>query len=315
MGDKPDLLLIKPVPPGAMNALPERYTIHRYWEAADKPAFLDSVAGRIRAAATTAGGAIGRAEMARLPNLALVANWGVGYDSVDAAAAAERGIVVTNTPDVLTETVADTTFMLILATVRRAVFQDRYVREGRWLREGPPPLTDDVWGQPIGIVGLGRIGMAVARRAEGFGMPISYHNRNRRPDVPYTYFGSAADLARHVRILVVITPGGPANVKMIDRTVIDALGPRGYLVNVSRGPNVDEAYLLEALRENRIAGAGLDVFAAEPKVPEGFFALDNVVLSPHQGSATHQTRNKMGDLVVANLVAHFAGEPLPSAVV
>jgi hydroxypyruvate reductase len=305
---KPDLILTAPFYPHSMAQLEAGYTLHKYWEAADKPAFLDQLADRITAIAHTGGG-VDADMMKRLPKLKLVANFGVGYDSVDVKTAAERGIVVTNTPDVLNECVADTAFMLILATVRRACFHDAYVRAGKWL-ERPAPLTDRLWGMPMGILGLGRIGLAIARRAAGFQMPIAYHNRNRRTDVSFPYYATPAELAKNVRILVVVTPGGKGTEKIVGKEVIDALGPDGYLINISRGSTVDELYLLDALREKRLKGAGLDVFVAEPKVPEGYFALDNVVLQPHVGSATHPTRQAMGQLVVDNIAAFFAGKPL-----
>jgi lactate dehydrogenase-like 2-hydroxyacid dehydrogenase len=206
--------------------------------------------------------------------------------------------------------VADTSMALLLATVRRTAFNDRYVRAGKWLAKGAAPLTDKVWGETLGIVGLGRIGKAIAKRAAGFGMKVVYHGRQAQADVPYQYYPNLVEMAAAVKVLLVIIPGGKATEKIIGKEVLDALGPKGYLINVSRGSTVDEAYLLDALQQGRIAGAGLDVFEKEPTVPEAFFTLDNVVLQPHVGSGTFATRQAMGQLVVDNLAAHFAGKAL-----
>jgi hydroxypyruvate reductase len=306
---KPEILQTGPTYAHTMTQLAETFTVHRYWEATDKEALLASIADRVTAVAATGGVRFTAEFMAKLPKVKLIANFGVGYDAIDVHAAAARGIVVTNTPDVLNECVADTAWMLVMATVRRLAFQDRYVREGRWLK-APAPLTARLWGMRLGILGLGRIGLSIVRRAEGFQMKIAYHNRNRRDDVPYTYYASPVELARNVDVLVIVTPGGAATQKIVSKEVIDALGPKGYLVNISRGSTVDELYLLDALEHGRIAGAGLDVFVDEPRVPEGFFKLDNVVLQPHVGSATHPTRQAMGQCLVDNLAAFFAGKPL-----
>ena len=302
---KPDLLMLSPFIPHAMSQFEAGYTIHRYWDAPDRVALIASVRERITAVATSSG--IKGELIRQLPRLKLVASLGVGYDSVDIKTAAERGIIVTNTPDVLTECVADTCWALILATVRRTVFHDQYVRSGKWLA-APAPLTDRLWGSRLGILGLGRIGKAIARRGEAFKMPIAYSGRHQQADVMYEYYPSALELARHCQILVVVTPGGAQTENIISREVIDALGPKGYLINISRGTTVDEAYLVDALSHRRIAGAGLDVFVQEPKVPEALFALDNVVLQPHVGSATVPTRQAMAQLVVDNIAAHFAGK-------
>ena len=310
---KPDLLLTGPLYPHTVAQLDAAYTVHRLWEAAEKDAFLAERADRITAAVSNAGVGFSAAWMTKLPKLKIIANFGVGYESTDVKTALARGIVVTNTPDVLNECVADTAWMLVMATVRRLAFQDRYVRDGRWLK-GNAPLTDRLWGMRIGILGLGRIGMAIVRRAQGFQTPISYHNRSKRDDVPYAYYASPAELARNVQLLIVVTPGGAGTEKIVDRNVIDALGPKGYLVNISRGSTVDELYLLDALQKGRLAGAGLDVFVDEPRIPEAYFKLDNVVLQPHVGSGTHPTRQAMGQCVVDNLAAFFAGTPLISPV-
>jgi lactate dehydrogenase-like 2-hydroxyacid dehydrogenase len=205
------------------------------------------------------------------------------------------------------------TFGLILATVRRIVANDRHVRSKLW-PQASAVLTEKVWGERLGIIGLGRIGMAVARRAEAFGMQIAYHGRHQQPDANYRYYSKASELARNVKILVVAIPGNKARPPVVDREVIDALGAQGYLVNISRGWNIDEPYLVDALANGRLAGAGLDVFAGEPYVPEALFALDNVVLSPHAASGTQATRDALGQCAVDNLAAFFAGRPLLSPI-
>lgn len=306
---KQNLLLMGPLHAPTLEHLQTTYTTHRYDQAADKEAFLADMAPKIAAIATRGDYRLDGGIMEKLPNLKLIASFGAGYDGLDAAAAARLGIAVTNTPDVLSDCVADTTFALILATVRRIVEYDRYVRAGKWLG-GPAPLTDKVWGEKLGILGLGRIGLAIAERAKGFKMDIAYHNRRRRDDVPYRYYESPLELAKNVKILVLMTPGGTGTKEIVDKRVIDALGPEGYLINVSRGTTVDEAYLIEALREKRLAGAGLDAYLDSPRVPEALMRLDNVVLMPHVGSATKYTRDAMGQLVIDNLAAFFAGEPL-----
>jgi lactate dehydrogenase-like 2-hydroxyacid dehydrogenase len=202
----------------------------------------------------------------------------------------------------------------MIALARRIPQTDRYVRDGKWLKSAYPLLTE-LNGKTLGILGLGRIGKEIATRAQAMRMRVVYHGRSRQPDMPYIYYDKLIDMARDVDWLVIIAPGGKATEKIVSRQVLEALGPEGYLVNMARGTLVDEPALVELLQSGRLGGAALDVFEKEPQVPEALFALDNVVLSPHQGSATHQTRNKMGALVVANLDAHFAGEPLPSRVV
>ncbi|HEX4987036.1 MAG TPA: 2-hydroxyacid dehydrogenase [Burkholderiales bacterium] len=306
---KPDLLLICPLFPATMAALDEAYTVHRYYQAPDRDAFVAGLAARITAAATAGHEGMSVALMGRLPKLGIVSCFGVGVDGIDVPAAKTLGIAVTNTPDVLTECVADNALALVLATMRRTVFNDRFVRAGNWLKGGAP-LADKVSGGTMGIIGLGRIGKAIAKRAEAFGMKVAYHGRHEQDDVPYKFYASPVDMAGAVDVLVLACPGGKATEKIVSREVLDALGPKRYLVNVSRGSTVDEPALVDALANGRLAGAGLDVFVAEPKVPEALFRLDNVVLQPHVSSGTHQTRAAMGQLVVDNLAAFFAGKPL-----
>lgn len=310
---KHDLLLIGPLLPPTMAQLESAYTLHRYDLAADKDMLIAMLAPRLRAIATRGDYPLGGELMRRLPGVRLIASSGSGYDAIEIEAARGLGIAVTNSPGPVAESVADTAWALILSTIRRTVFQDKYVRAGKW-PEAPVPLTDKVWGERLGIIGLGRIGKAVARRGEAFRMEIAYHGRNPQSNVPYRYYDDPVALARDVKILVVAIPGRRENQAIIGRAIIDALGPRGYFINVSRGTTVDEPYLVDALLNGRLAGAGLDVFASEPRVPEALFALDNVVLQPHTGSGTHETRAAMGQMVVDNLAAFFASRPLLSPV-
>jgi hydroxypyruvate reductase len=307
-----DVLTAARLWPPMMEALRGAFRVHDRTHQGDPGAFV-AVAPRIRAIAASGESKVPRELIAQLPKLEIVSVFGVGYDGVDVAAARERGIAVTHTPNVLNDEVADLAMALVLAVSRRLIEADRYVRSGAWAN-GPMPLARKVSGARLGIVGLGRIGMAIARRAEAFGMSIAYTSRNARGDVPYPHFASAEALAREVDFLVVITPGGAATRKLIDAKVLAALGKKGYLVNVARGSVVDEQALVQALREGTIAGAGLDVFENEPNVPSELLALDNVVLTPHVGSATWQTRQAMADLAFGNLQAHFAGKPLLSPV-
>ena len=244
----------------------------------------------------------------KLPRLELIANFGVGYDSIDVAAAARRGIVVTNTPGVLNDEVADFTIGLLLATIRRLPQADRHVREGRWEAGESFPLSASLRGRHVGIVGMGRIGRVIAKRLHGFDIPISYHSRNRQEDLRYLYHAKLEDLARAVDILIVVLPGGPATQQAINAPILSALGRDGILINIARGTVVDEPALIEALSSGAILGAGLDVFAHEPKVPDALLSMENVVLLPHIGAATHNTRRLVGELVIRNVVSWFDGQ-------
>ncbi len=306
---KPEILVTGPMYPPTLAKLDETYTTHKLFQSKDRDALVASLADRITAVASSNSGGIDGATIAKLPKLKVISHFGVGYDTVDVAAAKARGVTVTNTPDVLTEEVADLAMGLLYATVRRIPQGDRYVREGKWLK-GAMALTESLQGRTLGIVGMGRIGQAIARRAEASNMKIAYQGPRRKADLPYAYHADPAALAKATGMLMVACPGGEATRGLVSRAVIDALGPKGFIVNIARGSVVDEPALLEALQQGRIAGAGLDVFADEPRVPEAFFALDNVVLQPHVASATHQTRAAMGQLVLDNLAAHFAGKPL-----
>jgi lactate dehydrogenase-like 2-hydroxyacid dehydrogenase len=251
--------------------------------------------------------------MAALPQLEVIANFGVGIENVDLAAAKSRNIIVTNTPDVLNDCVADAAMALVLNTLRKFPRAEAHLRAGQWV-QGPYPLTTSLRGKTLGILGLGRIGAAIARRAEVFGMTIRYHNRNRK-NVPYPYDADPVALAKHSDVLMIVAPGGRETDRIVNAAVLDALGPKGYLINIARGSLVDEPVLLRYLQENKIAGAGLDVYADEPRVPPEFFALDNAVLLPHVGSATLETRTAMGKLQIENLRLHFAGEGVKTRVV
>ena len=252
-----------------------------------------------------------------LPNLKVVSSFGVGYDQLDEHALNERNIRVGYTPDVLNDCVADLAFGLMFDISRGLSAADRYVREGKW-PSGPFPLQRRISGKRMGILGMGRIGEAIAKRAVGFDMDIAYHNRRKRDDVSYTYLDSASALAEWSDYLVIAVTGGAGTSKLVDAGVLKALGPTGYLINISRGTVIDEEALLSALQTQEIAGAALDVFTNEPHVPSGFFELDNVVLLPHVASATHETRRAMADLVMENLRHYYAtGEvkvPVPWSV-
>ncbi len=302
-----DVLLPVPVMPIILDGLEGAFRVHKLWEAEDRESALAKIAADIRAIALgPSHEPIGGAFMARLPRLEIIASFGVGYDHVDAAWAAEHGITVTNTPDVLTEEVADTAFGLLIAAVRRLPQAERYLRDGKWLT-GNFPLSPSLRGRTLGVVGLGRIGKAIARRAEAFGLRVAYHGRTAQEEVPYLYYPTLLGMARAVDTLIVVTPGGEGTRHLINADVLGALGPEGVLINISRGSVVDESALISALRNKTILAAGLDVFADEPHVPQELLQMDNVVLLPHVGSASQYTRNAMGRLVVDNIKSWAAG--------
>jgi lactate dehydrogenase-like 2-hydroxyacid dehydrogenase len=305
---RPDILMPAPMADAVIAALDARFTLHRLWDRADPDAYLGDVAPRIRGmAVSTLAGRIDAELFDRLPALEIVANFGVGYDNIDAAAAAARGITVTNTPGVLDDEVADLTVGLLLATLRRIPQADRHVRDGRW-PDGPFPLSPTLRGRRIGMLGLGAIGKAVARRLAGFDVPIAYHARHRQAGVGYDYHDSPVALAAACDVLIAIVPGGAGTRHLVDASVLAALGADGVLINVARGSVVDETALVAALADGTIGGAGLDVFEDEPHVPEALRAMANVVLLPHIGSASVHTRAAMGRLVVDNLVGWFDGD-------
>lgn len=297
--------------PSCEAALAARYTVHKLHEQADPKAWLAENGARIRA---HAGSIVSAELMDALPNLEIIAGFGVGYDGIDTRAAKARNVRVTNTPNVLNDAVAELTIGLMIALARRIPQADQYVRQGKW-PGGNMPLFSELTGKTVGILGLGRIGKEIALRAQAMKMRVVYHGRRRQPTEPYVFYDDLTEMARDIDWLVIIAPGGKGTERIVSRQVLEALGPQGMLVNVARGTLIDEPAMLELLQNGGLGGAALDVFEKEPSVPEGFFALDNVVLSPHQGSATRQTRDAMGAMLVANLDAHFAGEPLLSAVV
>ena len=305
---RPEVLLIGPLRPVLAKGLTE-FTVHSLAGATDRDALLASIA-HLRAMAVSAPVLpIDDALLTRLPKLEIISSFGVGYDHIDAVVAAKRGIVVTHTPDVLTEEVADTAIGLLLCTVRELPQGERHVRAGKWPKGNYPLSRATLRNRIVGLVGMGRIGLAIARRLEAFGVPIVYHTRQPRPELAYRHYPQLIDMARAVDTLVVIVPGGPATRNMIDTPVLEALGPDGILINVARGSVVDEDALIAALRERKIMAAGLDVFVKEPEVPKELLTMENVVLLPHLGSASVFTREKMDQLLVDNIRAWAAAKP------
>jgi hydroxypyruvate reductase len=306
-----EILTASRLPPLYLAPLQAAYRVHDRLHETD-PAALAAAAPNIQAIAASGESKVSAALIAQLPALKLISVMGVGYDGVDVAAAKARGVMVTHTPDVLNDEVADTTLGLMLCAARQLPAADRFVRAGEWLK-GPMPLQRKMSGARLGLVGMGRIAKAIAHRAQAFGMSIAYTARSAKPELPYTFHPTPAALAAESDFLVVITPGGAATRKLIDATVLKALGQgrgNGILVNVARGPVVDEAALIEALEAGTIAGAALDVFEHEPQVPQRLMDMPHVVLAPHIGSATRETRQAMADLALGNLRAHFGGQPL-----
>jgi hydroxypyruvate reductase len=311
---KPDLLLIEPMTPDVEAKLDAAYQVHRLFAANDPSALIGQIGDRVRAIVTGGGAGASGSLMSALPNLEIIAINGIGTDAVDLQRARARSIRVTTTPDVLTDDVADMAWALLLATARRLCAADRFVRAGHWLN-GSPPLATKVSSKKLGILGLGRVGQAIARRAEGFDMTVGYTNLHPIAGVGYRFHRSLEGMAQESDFLVVAASGGPGTQGIVNRAVIDALGPSGILINVARGSVVDESALVAALAEGRLGGAGLDVFAHEPQVPDALWTMDNVVLQPHRASATIETRRAMADLVLGNLAAHFDGRELLTPVV
>lgn len=304
------LVLMGPLLPSVMQKLESEYKVHRYWEADDQAALLESVKSDCTGVVTDGGRGVEAAVLQQLPKVKMVGVFGVGVDAVDLDYCKEHGIAVSNTPDVLSDDVADMAMALALAVSRQLVTGDAYSRAGRWPTEGAMPLTRRVMGKRAGIYGMGSIGNALAKRLEGFGMQISYCNRSERAGSGYQFVASLEELAKNVDYLFVTASATPESVGAVNAKVLDALGSDGYLINVSRGTLVDEPVLVEYLQNNKIAGAGLDVFAKEPTIPEALYSLDNVVLQPHNASGTWETREAMGKLVLDNMAAHFANKPL-----
>lgn len=318
MAGPPEVILVGPLPPrieaelAAMSS-----TLHKLYASLDRDALLAERGPHVRAVATSSFAGFSPDLFDRLPKLEIIGCFGVGTDGIPVQEAKERGIPVTNTPDVLTDDVADLALALILAVSRRICEADRYVRDGLWPKKGMMLLTRKVAGKRVGILGMGRIGMAISKRAAAFGCHIAYHSRSPKRECPpeYEYCGSPVELARASDFLVAVCPLTPQTHHIVNREVLDALGPEGVLINVARGAVVDEPELVRALADGRVGGAGLDVFEGEPQVPAELLGMGNVVLLPHVGSGTEETRGAMGDLMLANLRAHFAGEPLLTPVV
>ncbi len=309
------ILAPKPLMPLIMEGLKATGRLHCLWEMDNPDAFILEYGENIGAIATGGHIKIDATYMSKFPNLKIVANFGVGYDTVDAKWAGEHGIIVSNTPDVLTEEVADTALGLLIMTVRELPQSERYLRAGHWQEKGPYPLTlNTLRGKSVGILALGRIGKAIATRCEAFGLKISYHGRTEQKDVPYTYYQTLVGMAKDVDILISAAPGGASTFHSINAEVLKALGPMGILINIGRGSVVDEKSLIKALHDKVIFAAGLDVFEDEPQVPKELIELENAVLLPHVGSASHHTRNLMGQLVVDNILAFFAGKAPPTPV-
>jgi lactate dehydrogenase-like 2-hydroxyacid dehydrogenase len=309
-GKKPDVLLIGARKPVIVDGLDPKVTLHYFLEAKDQDAFIKSLSDKIRAIAVAyTANKVDANFMQRFPKLEQISSFGVGYDHIDAKWAGEHGIVVTNTPEVLNEEVADTALGLLLCTVREFPQAERFLRAGKW-PQGQYPLTKaTLRNRTVGMVGMGRIGKAIARRLEAFGVPVVYHSRNSQKGVSHKYYSNLIDMARDVDTLMVIVPGGPTTANMINTEVLKALGPNGILINMARGSVVDEPALIEALKNRTIYSAGLDVFAKEPQVPKELMEMDHIVLFPHLGSSTEVTRAAMDQLVVDNILAWAAGKP------
>ena len=306
--DKPDVLLIGPAKPVFITGLEPDFTVHRLIEAKDRDAFISAISDRVRAFAVTySNQQVDAGLMMRFPRLELVASFGVGYDHIDARWAGAHGIIVANTPDVLNEEVADTALGLILCTVREFPQAERYLRAGKWERQPYPLSAATLRNRTVGMVGMGRIGRAIARRLDAFAVPVVYHARRRQVDLPYRYCPSLLAMAHDVDILVAIVPGGAETRSLINAEVLESLGPQGILINLARGSVVDEEALIAALREKKISAAGLDVYRNEPHVPAALIGMENVVLFPHLGSASVYTRAAMDQLVVDNLRSWAAG--------
>jgi lactate dehydrogenase-like 2-hydroxyacid dehydrogenase len=310
MAEKADVLLIGPPKPVIVNGLSGAFNLVKLSDAKDRDQFLAETGPRVRGMAVAATEErVDGPFMKRFPRLEIVSSFGVGYDHVDARWAGAHGITVTNTPDVLTEEVADTALGLLLCTAREFPQAERYLRAGKWLKKNYPLSKATLRNRTVGMVGMGRIGQAIARRLAAMQVPVVYHSRRPAAGVPYRHYPKLIDMARDVDVLMVITPGGAETKNLIDAQVLAALGPDGILINMSRGSVVDEPALIKALQQKTILSAGLDVFAREPEVPAKLVAMDHVVLFPHLGSASVATRDKMDQLVVDNLLAWAAGKP------
>jgi lactate dehydrogenase-like 2-hydroxyacid dehydrogenase len=308
--EKIDLLVHGPNKPIVDNGFSDQYVLHHFETTHDLERLRPEVAAKVRGMAVTYNTVRGDAKtLARFPKLEIVSAFGVGYDHVDAAYARDHNIMVTNTPDVLTEEVADIAMGLLIATLREFVKADRYLRSGLWQTQQFPLSVGSLRDRKVGMVGMGRIGQAIARRLDASKVPVVYHSRKPADGVSYKHYPDLTEMAKAVDTLVVIVPGGAGTAKMVNADVMKALGPRGVIINVARGTVVDEQALVAALKSGTILAAGLDVFEKEPNVPDELKTMQNVVLLPHIGSASVVTRNAMDQLVVDNLKAWFAGKP------
>ena len=309
-GEKPDVLLVGSRKPVLIQGLEPKVTLHDLLGAKDQDALIRSVGDKIRAIAVAyTANKIDSVFMQRFPKLEQISSFGVGYDHIDAKWAGAHGIIVTNTPEVLNEEVADTALGLLLCTVREFPQAERYLRAGKWPQAQYPLSKATLRNRTVGMVGMGRIGKAIARRLEAFGVPVAYYSRNPQDGVSYKYYPKLVDMARDVDTLMVIVPGGAATQNLINAEVLKALGSQGIVINMARGSVVDERALIEALKNRTIYSAGLDVFVKEPEVPKALIEMDNVVLFPHLGSSTEVTRAAMDQLVVDNILAWAAGKP------
>lgn len=307
--EKSEVILVGPLKPVVVNGLDGPCILHKVAAAKDCDAFI-AAHSHVRAiACSDTREPVPGELMARFPNLEIVSSFGVGYDHMDVKWAVAHGIVLTNTPGVLNEEVADTALGLLLCTVRELPQAERFLRAGKWLERGYPLSKASLRNRTVGLVGMGGIGQAIARRLDAMQVPVVYHTRQSRPQLPYRHYPKLIEMARDVDVLLVIVPGGAATANIINSEILDALGRDGILINMARGSVVDEPALIKALNEKRIMSAGLDVFAKEPEVPAELIAMDNVVLFPHLGSASVYTRDRMDQLVVDNILAWAAGRP------
>ncbi len=311
---KTSILIVEELTQAVMAELEEAYETHRYWEATDKDALLSEIADRVRGIATTGHAGASAAVIGALPNLEIISCYGVGIDAVDLPAATRAGVIVTNTPGVLTDDVGNLAAAFVLAVSRDFVQGDVHARTGAWERQGHMHLTRSIRGKKAGIIGLGRIGLDIAQKLEVFGLEIHWHGPRDKPDAPYPFHPDLEEMAATVDYLIVACPGGAATRHIVNGAVLAALGPEGSLINISRGSCVDEAALVEAVETGAIGWAGLDVFEEEPRIPEALKRSNRVTLQPHAGSATAETRAAMGALAVENLALHFAGKPVRTPV-
>ena len=310
---KKNLLIMSQMPEFLISLFDETYNTHKFWLSDDKKEFLSKIKNEVDAIAVMGGTIISPDLMKSMPKLKIIGCYGVGYDAIDVDFAQANGIKVTNTPEVLNDEVADTAISLMLAVYKKIIDAEKFARNNLWIN-GEFPLSRKFSGTKLGIVGMGRIGKSIAKRAEGFDCKISYHSRNKK-DVAYKYFDNIEKLAEEVDTLCIITPGGKETEKLVSLEVLKSLGKKGVIINVARGSVIDQDAMIHCLKENLIAGAGLDVYNNEPNIPKELIELNNTVLLPHIGSATIETRRAMGQLVFDNVAAYFAGKELITPVV